>query len=92
MVHLAGNFVTIGDRVIQRCLVCWYKLLDVVPSHVMVAFDSRGDYGNKIPTFEVGHLIEVREGDPTSFRDLGDSKQPSFDAAWDDCCIHLVEE
>jgi hypothetical protein len=82
-VHLVGNHVRIENRVIQRCLICGYKLLD---------YDTRGDYSNPILTFYVGHLIEVIETDGmTSYHDKGDTKQPSFDAAWEDSCIHLVE-
>ena len=93
-VHLAGNDVTIEGRVIQRCLVCGYKLVDIQLSK-MVGFSFNKDGAipdsGRPPVFSVGHLIEVRDGNPLAFLDLGDTKQPAFDAAWDDCCINLVE-
>lgn len=88
-VHLAGNDVTIEGRVIQRCLICGYKLIDDRPDHTMVPEGM--DCG--FSTWPVGHLIEVTEMDGmTEYVNLGDTKQPSFDAAWSDCCINLVEE
>lgn len=86
-VHLAGNDVRIGTRIIQRCLICGFKLLDMDLSRMAVPDgDDRG-----VATFAVGHLIEVSEGNPTNYVDIGDTKQPQFDAGWQDCCIHLVE-
>lgn len=90
IVHLAGNDVTIEGRVIQRCLICGYKLVDVRLDRIMMMSTKEDD--NRLPVFSVGHLIEVTEGNPTSYIDLGDTKQPLFDASWDDCCINLVEE
>lgn len=40
IVHLAGTPVTIGDRVIQRCLICGCKLLDSEDPVVNVIVDE----------------------------------------------------
>lgn len=86
-VHLAGNRVCIEGRVIQRCLVCGYKLVD---SKGMVTPD---DDDRGVPTWEIGHLISVSGGDGvTGYSDIGDTHQPFFEATWQDCCINLIEE
>lgn len=87
VVHLAGNHVCIGGRVIQRCLVCGYKLIDVDASRCMVASTKPEDL--TIKSFGVGHLIEV-DGNHSS--DIGNTLDPHFDQPWDNCCLELVEE
>lgn len=89
-VHLAGNDVLIEGRVIQRCLICGYKLVDVRLDRIAILSTREND--TSLPVFSVGHLIEVSGTNPLSFIDKGDTKQPQFDAAWSDCCINLVEE
>lgn len=89
-VHLAGNDVRIGRRVIQRCLICGYKLVDIDLDRIAFVSSNPNDKG--IDTWAIGHLIQVTEGSPTESIDIGDTKQPQFNAAWSDCCINLVEE
>lgn len=89
-VHLAGNSVTIDGRVIQRCLVCGEKLCDSRGAMAPVTPDGSP---TMFATFGVGQLIEVERVDEhcTRFLAIGDTETPQFDAAWLDCCIHLVE-
>lgn len=88
-VHLAGNDVRIERRIIQRCLICGYKLVDINLDRLSFVSTKPNDTG--VSTWAVGHLIEVTEGNPTRSVDIGDTKQPQFNAAWSDCCINLVE-
>lgn len=88
-VHLAGNDVRIERRIIQRCLICGYKLIDVDLDRIAFVSSNPDDKG--FSTWAVGHLIEVTEGNPTQYADIGDTKQPQFNAQWSDCCINLVE-
>lgn len=91
-VHLAGNEVRIGTRVIQRCLVCGYKLVDTDLSRVAVISAGDGSRDNVVSVWGVGHLIEVCEGNPTRLVDIGTTDEPVFPAAhWPDSCLDLVE-
>jgi len=56
--HLAGPCIVIGDRVIQRCMVCGDKLLD---------YDRRS---NQIDVWPEASLVSVRNGE---YRNLGDA-------------------
>lgn len=90
-VHLAGNTVTIGSRMIQRCLICGYKLNDIDFERVAIMQTPGCPTPSSVRGFEVGHLIEVSGTNPVHFADIGDTHQPSFNTAWENCCIHLVE-
>lgn len=85
--HLAGPVVTFGklDRLIQRCAVCGEKLEDLRPSCVSV-MSKNGN--NELPQFAEAHLIQVTEGNPKRFLDLGDFTQVELP---DDFCLRLVE-
>lgn len=88
-VHLAANPIVIGDRVIQRCFVCGFKLCD---NKGVVAPVNADGSAPRFPTFEVGALVNVSEGDGvTGFSVVGQSDRPSFEQEWDDCCLRFVE-
>lgn len=85
--HVAGPCISFQslDRVIQRCAVCGYKLLDMLPSRTMVCTQ---DESRAIPAFTVAHMIEVEEGNPKRTTDVGNfftRKLP------DNFCLKLVE-
>lgn len=91
-VHLAGNEVRIGTRVIQRCLVCGYKLVDRDLATVTVISPAGAAPADVVSAWGVGHLIEVCEGNPTRLYDIGTTDEPVFPAAhWPDSCLDLVE-
>lgn len=93
-VHLAGNAIVIGQRMIQRCLVCGYKLIDVDLDRVAINVPE-GSEDRGIGMFAVGHLIKVSGGEGsgmTGYSDRGDTNGPQFEKAWDECCIDLVED
>lgn len=91
IVHLAGNEVYIGTRIIQRCLVCGHKLVDMDLAHC-VSYGADGPEPAEGHAWGVGHLIEVSDGNPTCSVDIGTTEEPIFPAAhWPDSCLHLVE-
>lgn len=85
--HVAGPCVIFGkaDRLIQRCAVCGYKLEDVHPSRL--AFPTTDERG--LPKFGEGRMIQVNEGNPKRFLDVGDFQTGTLP---DDFCLSLVEE
>lgn len=90
MIHLAGSVVNIDGRIIQRCLVCGYKLLDVDMKNTVAV-------GGGIPAgHPLGMLVEVYEHDPdglpTIYVPIAATTKSTFDKPWDDCCIVLVEK
>ena len=82
MTHLAGSVVNIGGRIIQRCLVCGYKLVDLELTGKEI---QRG--------WALGTLVEVyeREDGPTVYVQTAVTSTSTFAKPWDDCCIELVE-
>lgn len=93
--HVAGPWVGFKaeDRLIQRCMVCGEKLIDLKPSctHVAVPPENQDEKSIEryIPTFSPGRMIQVSEGNPKQFLDVGDFK---VDPLPDDFCLALVEE
>ncbi len=87
VVHLAGNSVVLGDRCIQRCLICGEKLCDNLSA--MVAQDAHGT-APPFATWGLGAWIE-HEGNRWGV--IGETDSPTF--KWDqipeDCCLELVE-
>ena len=88
--HLAGNTVRLGDRAIQRCLICGYKLCDNLGTMVPVRPDGSAP---PFVTFGIGVWVEVTEGSPIALRVVGETDSPSFDDHQipNGCCIDLVE-
>ena len=84
-VHLAGNFVIFGNRVIQRCLICGVKLVDSLNQAVAQDRDDNSDNG--VPVWEIGGLIEVDGGRTTI---IGLSEEPKFDGVWENCCLETL--
>lgn len=78
-VHLAGPAVQIYDRVIQRCMVCGYKLIDA--DVVCQVHDA------DIGTWVHGALVEISGDDPIRYKLAGHFG----DALPADFCLPLVE-
>lgn len=87
-VHLAGNFVVIGSRVIQRCLVCGYKLIDNLGQVTEV---TENDPNSQTSTWPIGGLIQIDDGNPVQMTLLSESENPIFEYEWNNCCVDLVE-
>ena len=86
--HVAGPVVAFKklDRVLQRCVVCGYKLLDCHPSRMAVPEGQ----DRSLTTFGEADLIQVEEGNPTSYIRVG--KFADVDILPDDFCLALVED
>lgn len=86
-VHLAGNRVVIGDRVIQRCLICGERLTDI-PSVSNTAVPE--GMNPEIATWEVGAWVE-HDGNRMSL--VGRTESPEFGATEvpENCCVDLIE-
>ena len=86
--HIAGPFVGFKreDRMIQRCSLCGAVLIDSKPSLMAVPAGMEA----ALPHFADGHLIQVTEGNPTQYTDLGRFSDPSVSLP-DDFCLSLVE-
>ena len=92
-VHLVGNHIKIGSRVIQRCLVCGFKLVDIDTAITTVVFDAGDSAEHLRITFEPLSLIEVTETeDYTEFSILDVDATAVFSDPWENSCITLVEE
>lgn len=82
--HLAGNAISIGQYIIQRCLLCGEKLLEVNTSRVLACSSNNN---NKLLTLQVGGFYEV-EGNRTSL--IASTDTSYFDSDLDlpeNCCI-----
>lgn len=66
VVHIAGEVVTIGPQIRQRCSWCGAVLIDEDLSRIAVPIDQAGQ---PYPTWEVGRLIAVAGGG--GFRAIG---------------------
>lgn len=65
--HIAAPKVTIGSRILQRCLVCGFKLCDNI--NVAMPLEPDGSVP-KFPTFPEWELIRCTEGNPTHWEVL----------------------
>jgi hypothetical protein len=81
--HVAAPSITVGGRVIQRCLVCGEKLVD--SRGQMAPLGPDGEIP-EVPTWEAGRMVRVHRGNPTRFELLPDSDQLTPDS-----CAALVE-
>lgn len=90
-VHLAGNTVIFGrDRMIQRCLVCGYKLIDITASRTCIADVKNADGSepdNTIRGWPIGALVRVSGTFPIESSFVGETENPEFDEKWEDCCL-----
>lgn len=82
--HLAGNVVTVDDRVIQRCSICGEKLVDSKGQMFPVL---PGEPPPLVATWEVGALVRVSGEQPQHWEVL----QVDEKRLPDDSCIELVE-
>lgn len=65
-VHLAGLRVEIAGRIIQRCAICGYKLVDSKNIMVLAKPDGTPEYD--IPTWEPYSLVSMEvDGSRTCF-------------------------
>lgn len=87
VVHLAGNAIRLGDRIIQRCFICGEKLCDNLNVAIPVNQDGSDP---SFATFGVGAWVE-NEGNRMSV--IGESESPQMDSSEipDGCCVDLVE-
>ena len=76
--HLAGVFVGLAGRVIQRCAVCGYKLVDNK--------NTASPDGSAMPTWTDGALVEI-DGNRSSMVGMYEDPAP-LPASF---CINLVE-
>jgi hypothetical protein len=86
-VHLAGNRVVIGDRVIQRCLICGDRLTDI-PDLSCTAVPE--GMPRQVATFEVGAWVK-RDGNMLIV--VGRTESPEFGKSEvpEHCCVDLIE-
>lgn len=90
--HVAGPVVYLERlrRIIQRCAVCGEKLEDIRLDNIMV-LSTPGAADNGPPSgFAERHLIEVTDGNPRRFLDLGDFTEVA--TLPENFCLALVEE
>jgi hypothetical protein len=82
--HIAGPSLDVCGRVIQRCSMCGEKLVD--NKNCAAPLNEDGSVPST-PTWGVGRLVRVTEGNPTWYELLDDSdgKLPA------DTCLDLIE-
>lgn len=85
--HVAGPCISFQslDRVIQRCAVCGYKLIDISPSKSTVCTQ---DEGRLVPAHTVAHLIRVDADGLEQPKDIGNFFNVKLP---DDFCLNKVE-
>lgn len=82
--HIAGPAVCIGDRVIQRCVVCGEKLVDNLGQESPVKPDGSAP---DVATWTDGAMVRIAPGRQTLVGDwVAEPRAPS------DFCLALVEE
>ena len=87
--HLAGNYVNIHGRIIQRCLICGEKLCDSKGAQVAITADNPD---GQFAAWAIGSWVQ-QDGNCLSL--AGETETPYFDCGDyipDDCCLALVEE
>ncbi len=82
--HIAGPRLDVCGRIVQRCSLCGEKLCD--SKNVAMALNEDGT-PPEFSTWQVGRLVRVTRGNPTSFVLL-----PDTDKLPDDSCLDLVED
>jgi hypothetical protein len=81
--HIAGPRITACGRIVQRCSLCGEKLCDSKNAAMPLNEDGTAP---EFPTWEVGRLIRVEEGNPAEYLLL-----PDTDRLPDDSCLALLE-
>lgn len=81
--HIAGGWVEISGRVVQRCSWCGEKLIDSLGAALPIKED--GSF-NMIATWPPGKMVRVTQGSPTISVVLDEC-----DDLPDDSCADLVE-
>jgi len=86
-VHLAAHAIQIGNRVVQRCMLCGHKILELNTEHIYGP-DTPG-----LPVFKVGSLVSISEGSSTQVYAtlVKETVEPYFEDPWEDSCLGLVE-
>lgn len=87
MVHLAGFCIKKDSRIIQRCAICGYKLVDSRNQMIPFGMDNRPIY------FDPGAMIEVEEaGGCTRLLSKGIAPSDDINFRWpENMCFPLVE-
>ena len=80
--HLAGPSITISGRVIQRCLICGYKLCDSLNCAMPMNTDGTMP---RFATWEKGSFVQIEGNRSSIIPEEVEGKLP------DDSCIDLVE-
>ncbi len=82
-VHLAAPHVFVGDRCIQRCMICGHKLVDMTP-------DDKGNY----IIFPANSMLEVEQLDETlvSTTLRGQAYAGQTGKLPPNCCCHSLLE
>lgn len=81
--HIAGSWVTICGRKLQRCAVCGEKLVDSLGQAGPLNPDGTPP---ETPHWEPGRMVRVTPGNPTQWALLDDTLMLP-----EDSCIDLVE-
>jgi hypothetical protein len=82
--HIAGPTVTVGQRKIQRCLVCGEKLADNID--ILKGIVASPDVPPEYLQWPPGDLVQ-QDGNRTSVIQHVDGTDLP-----EDCCINMVEE
>jgi hypothetical protein len=85
--HLAGVPIVIGERTIQRCFICGFKLVDTDDPVVNVVIDE-GEA--KFYTWEPGSWVRVNQQSALLLR-TNDSLYFKKEELPDNPCLSLVE-
>lgn len=88
--HLTGSVVKVGDRMLQRCIICGEKLVDNYGVPVPLGPDGKEE---EFPTWEPGVLLRLMTTNSGSrfWQPLNHSEKQLPDELPDDSCIALVE-
>lgn len=90
IIHLAGNAVTVGGRVIQRCAICGEKLCDSVRAAVAAAAGEAAEFS----VYKVGSWVKAvpRPGTEALLLRVGGTESPALGGEIPEgCCLELVE-
>jgi hypothetical protein len=83
LTHIAGVRLDVCGRVIQRCSLCGFKLIDSVGEESSLSPDGSNPH---FPSWETGRLIRVSGENPIQSVILADSDRLPADS-----CIDLIE-
>jgi hypothetical protein len=84
MQHLAGNAVIVGNYVVQRCLICGYRMDFADLDRVAVPAENGREYA----TYKIGGIYEV-DGNRTSL--VGETDRPEINPEdFPELCFHQL--